>query len=315
MKINTPSGKYLTLALALVAPAFVQAATVTLLTNDDWNVQSYRTAGNWSEAQTPSAGNDYVVNALNLYGPGNAGTWVFQGNSLTISSAGYLIGYATNGATLQINNLILNGGQINNFGGALNVAGNMTLVGGSNAFRLTPGKGNVTISAAIGGTGGVTIATSSMTQDSLSVILNRGNTYSGGTTLAANATLTVSADGALGTGNVTLNGGNLKMELGASSNYIADTATLRLASTLAAGAVNLAYLGSDTIARLSLDGGTTFVTAGTWGAIGSGAQFENAVFSGTGFLTVVPEPSTVGLMAIAALGAILFQARFRKQRS
>ncbi len=313
MKISPPSGKSLTLALALIAPALVQAATVTLSTNDSSTVQSYRTAGNWSNAQAPGAGNDYVVNALNLYGPGNAGTWIFQGDSLAINSGGYLIGYATNGATLQINNLTLNGGQINNFGGALNVAGNMTLIGGSNAFRVTPGKGAVTISALVSGSGGVTIAGGAGT-DNPAVILTQANAYSGGTTISS-ASLTASHDGALGAGNVTLNGGNLKMELGALNNYIADTATLRLASTLAAEAVNLAYVGSDTITRLSLDGGTTYVTAGTWGAIGSGAQFQNSVFSGTGFLTVVPEPSTVGLMVIAGLGAVFFNYRFRKQRS
>ncbi len=55
------------------------------------------------------------------------------------------------------------------------------------------------------------------------------------------------------------------------------------------GGVSLEYTGTRTIDALSLDGGMTFASPGsTWGALGSGAEFESAQLQGTGWLKVVP---------------------------
>ncbi len=103
------------------------------------------------------------------------------------------------------------------------------------------------------------------------------------------------------TGNITVNGGTL----GIASAFINNTADVSIAS----GAVfALNFSGTDTIGSLYLAGAGQ--SLGTYGSIGSGAQFESAFFSGAGLLNVtvaaIPEPSTAalagGVLALALVG-------------
>ena len=57
--------------------------------------------------------------------------------------------------------------------------------------------------------------------------------------------------------------------------------------------VNLLFSGTETINSLSFNLGSSFATPGTYGAVGSGATFTSAAFSGSGILNVAaaPEPS------------------------
>jgi autotransporter-associated beta strand protein len=82
-----------------------------------------------------------------------------------------------------------------------------------------------------------------------------------------------------------------------SSIYITDGAVL-----------GLNFTGMDDIAGLWLGG--VFQSAGTYGAIGSGAMFESDDFTGTGMLNVaaVPEPGTIALVA-GGLGLIALRVR------
>ena len=118
-----------------------------------------------------------------------------------------------------------------------------------------------------------------------SLTLSGASTYGGGTIVSA-GTLYANAATALGTGNVTVNNGaTLVLTNGSGLNYINSGASLVVGST---GVVRLGYSGTDTINSLSLDGGNTFKTSGTWGAVGSSAANQSSQFTGTGILSVVP---------------------------
>ncbi|MGZ5544272.1 MAG: YDG domain-containing protein, partial [Limisphaerales bacterium] len=118
------------------------------------------------------------------------------------------------------------------------------------------------------------------------------NTYTGSTIVKA-GTLQISADHGLGLGNVYVqDGATLTLDTGTVNDYIANSADLILT---ASASVNLNYTGTDTVRSLSLDGGATYKTAGTYGAAGSGAQHTDSHFSGSGRILVAGLPSTTTL--------------------
>jgi autotransporter-associated beta strand protein len=130
-----------------------------------------------------------------------------------------------------------------------------------------------------------------------SLQLTSSNSYSG-TTVVNGGTLQASADGALGKGNVTVgDGAVLTLDTGTVNNYIDSGADLVV---IGSGSVNLNYTGTDTVRSLSLDGGVTYKAAGTYGALGSGAQHEDSHFNGSGFIRVAGLPSTTTLNSSTA---------------
>ena len=92
------------------------ANAVFLLEGDSWNVQSFATAGNWSDGAAPHFDADYLVANL-----GNARLWfplrgdtTFGGRSLAIGRVGGLSGQVRNigwGNTITIGSLALNRGR------------------------------------------------------------------------------------------------------------------------------------------------------------------------------------------------------------
>jgi len=86
---------------------------------------------------------------------------------------------------------------------------------------------------------------------------------------------------------------------------LADESSVRLNG----GVLNLDFVGTDTAHALYFDG--VAQELGTWGAVGSGAEFETDRITGTGLLVVVPEPGTIAL-SIGALGLIALSLRRRK---
>jgi hypothetical protein len=129
--------------------------------------------------------------------------------------------------------------------------------------------------------------------------LSGGNAYAGGTVLAA-GNLVVAANGALGTGNVSLTGPTviLTLQSGATNDYISDGATL----SIGPGAkVNLNFTGpADVVSSLILNGVTQ--PNGTYDA-----SNESAFLTGGGSITVVPEPASSILIAIGGTLLVAFR--------
>lgn len=174
--------------------------------------------------------------------------------------------------------------------GDLTFTGSATLLGNT---EIAVQNSKTTLSGGISGL-------ASLTKSGPGTLVLNGfdlNTFEGGTSVNSGV-LQVEKAGGLGTGNVSVaSGATLKLELDLAGNdYISDSGRLLLAA--GTPLVQLDFTGTpDTIAALSFDGGTTFVTPGIWGSPTSGAQFTSPLFSGAGTLNVlaVPEPNTAAL--------------------
>ncbi|HEY2714548.1 MAG TPA: putative Ig domain-containing protein [Chthoniobacterales bacterium] len=113
--------------------------------------------------------------------------------------------------------------------------------------------------------------------------LSGANTYTGGTLINA-GTLQGTLDGALGAGNVsvTTSGATLRLQSGATNNYIADDATLSIVS---GSTVDLNFSGNvDMIGGLIVDG--VAQPPGVYGSAASGAPHPLPVFAGSGEIQV-----------------------------
>lgn len=143
--------------------------------------------------------------------------------------------------------------------------------------------------------------------------LPTGSTFSGGTTLSGGS-ISISASGALGVGNVTVaNTATSLIVPGLGVNAVADTATLSLAGGGTPGVADMGFFSlvsgaNETVGGLILNGVPQ--ANGTYGPTGSGADnINDEFFSGGGIVTVVPEPASAMLLAWA--GLLLFRRRGR----
>jgi hypothetical protein len=133
-------------------------------------------------------------------------------------------------------------------------------------------------------------------------------------------TLTAGANGAFGTGDVTVASTAVSLTLSSGfTNTISNSATLSLAgdglldNAAVAGFAFLASGVNETVGGLVL-GGLMQNIPGTYGATGSGATHTfDDYFQGTGVLTVVPEPSAAIAM-LSGLGVLVGAQRFRRRR-
>jgi hypothetical protein len=143
--------------------------------------------------------------------------------------------------------------------------------------------------------------------------LTGSNTYSGGTTITG-GTLATGATGSFGSNSISVSSGAF-LTLGNTAS-IGDTATLNFAGTSLANSISLNYTGTETVGSVFNSFTGTFLDAGTsYTAAQLNSLFSgNAVFTGTGLLTIsaspIPEPSTYAALAgLAVLGAILIRRR------
>jgi trimeric autotransporter adhesin len=254
-----------------------------------------------------------LTNANNSY---SGGTLVAQGELQARSAHALGTGKAVvaNGADLGVggggnygaitNDIDLNGGdgngsagtlQVNDGGTAVTFSGTIDLLADSSVGTVNNGNAvTFTIAGPIIGPG----ALKKLGTNTVSVA-SAANSYAGGTTVSA-GTLDVKADGALGSGNVTVaSGATLKLELGTANSYIRSGASLLLGA--GTPVVNLAFSGApNTINALSFDGGATFKAAGTWGSPTSGAAHTDSRFTGNGLLNVLTGPASTTTVASSA---------------
>ena len=148
------------------------------------------------------------------------------------------------------------------------VIGNGT--GAGLAGRVDLGGANRTINVANG---------SAANDLTISVpVINGGLTKTGGGTLVLSGANTFAGDTVVEQGSLSL-----------TTSFLANAADVKL---LTGASLNLGFAGADVIDSLFIDGVSQAI--GTWGAVGSGAQFTSPLITGAGLLqvsTFVPPPS------------------------
>ncbi len=287
------------------------AVVVTLDSTDALDSSSFDTVGNWSPAIAPSMGNDYVVDGAVLRTPIGTGPHLFGGDSLTLRSQMSL--KSPDGSTVTVGNLIMDGGFARNNTGSTTqtLGGNINILGGGG--RLAGGNNvdrRLIVTSTITGIGALSLEANNDAGSYLRLVSSGTNTYSGGTSVTSGL-VSVRVDNGLGTGNVSVDSGaTLELTLASLGNYIGDSANLLLADSMAQ--VSLNFNGTDIVGGLSLDGGTTFLAPGIYGAVGNGLVDpgnEISNFTGNGLISVVPEPSS----AILLVSGLLFGLTRRRR--
>lgn len=136
-----------------------------------------------------------------------------------------------------------------------------------------------------------------------SVSILQGLSGTGGVTKLGAGTLTFASINVSYLGDTTIAGGTLSI----STAFLSDASSVWISGS---GVFDLNFVGTDTIDRLFING--VAQSAGTWGAIGSGAQFESALFTGDGLLLVaVPEPAHYAIGVLVMLGLAITTRRKR----
>jgi autotransporter-associated beta strand protein len=245
-----------------------------------------------------------VLDGANTYTGGTTITGgTLSANTLTTGGVASSIGASTSAAA----NLVLNGGTLRYTGattstdrlftlgttagsaldasgsGAINFAntGSCVLSGTNTARTLTltgTNTGNNTLAGIITDNG--TGATSLVKSGGGTWLLSGVNTYTGGTTVTG-GTLVTDATGTIGTGNLTLAGGNLVL---GNASALSNNATFTFSPSMGAGSINLNFTGVKALAALT--NGTLYAVAGTYNAAQLNTFFGTSVFSGSGSFVI-----------------------------
>ncbi len=251
--------------------------------------------------------------------PGNLGTnsTINLGNGNNTGTLAYTGAGETTDRVINLNGTG-GGGTIDTTGatGALIFTSNFTATGlGAKTLTLKGGNGDTIQGAIVDSSGGATALSKT---GNGTWILSGANTYSGGTNISNGVLQLVGANATLGLGNVTVTSGATRLDITTGVlNAINDTATLSLAGGGTPGVADFGYarLGTgidEVVGTLILNGVNE--APGTYGSSTSGAanQFDE-FFNGNGIITVVPEPSVYGMLAMGA-GLLMGANRFRRRR-
>lgn len=295
------------------------AGTVTQTAQDAAGASSFTSGTNWSNAQAPSAANDYVVGpGLRVRTPASSASFTFGGASLTIrngfalsstngTSTADLFGLTYKGSgssgVITVANLVLDGGSINNLSGINDIfqlAGSLTVAADS---IIRAKQGAITLRAAVAGSadlyigatdGGGNRAVAFAADNSQGLL----NTFSGDVILtAATAVFTVSpasnfdfavgsagvSNSITGTGVLNLNG-RCRIVLDGNTRFYGDTWSL----------VNTATLVENYGAAFSIEGFTDADGDKVW--LSDDGQFQFSQATGTlTFLGARPDTDADGL--------------------
>jgi autotransporter-associated beta strand protein len=230
-----------------------------------------------------------------------SGSFTMNGGSVTaIANSGDLQGlvvYATGSGTSRLVNL--NGGTLT-VNGIRKIGGNqladVNFNGGTvrttvdNADFLS-GFTNADLEVKAGGL--------SLDTNGHAITITQGLSGAGGLSKLGEGMLTLSGANAY-LGNTVIGDGALSI----TSGFLSDLADILL---FGGSVFDLNFSGIDTVRMLVVDG--VAQPAGTWGAIGSGADYERSFITGEGVLKVtsVPEPGVYGLLMISALGVFVWR--------
>ena len=253
---------------------------VTLNAGDGFGSSSYNAAGNWSNAATPSAANDYFTSNKELRSPaGASGTSTFGGYSLTLNSGGTLTTKGANNNILAIGRFYLNGGRIR-VGDQNNLAtlsGSIAQVTSASTLDADQASRTLVITSPLTGSGRLTIASGSAA-GGIVRLSGDNDAFTGPWTINTAATLQIGnggSTGSLGSGDLTHNGALTFNRTGLLTvpGDISGTGNLTLNSGLA----------------LTLDGASTYSGAT---AISTGSLFVTGSLGNT--TVTIAAPSTLG---------------------
>lgn len=305
---------------SIVLTAIFGLSTLALAADDVWDggtsgsSGSFLTATSWTGDVLPATTDNAIFAALgtgttigiSFSGTTNNGSGSEVLNSLQLTALNTHVRTFNNSSSSVDGTLTLNGsGGIllaNLSGSALTLSNGSTrlmnvVFGSAGSVNAT---GTITINSALSGSGFTKIGNGTLN-------LTNSNTYAGGTLISAGV-LNASHDGALGTGDVSLTAGGVTLTLGGgvTQDYISDSATF---SILSGDTVNLNYTVAlpDAVASLIVNG-----VAVAPGLYGSSAINPDGIFTGTGLLLVVPEPSVYMLLGV---GLLLCGQRFMRRKS
>jgi hypothetical protein len=228
-----------------------------------------RFAGSTRPTPVVDINNPWRINSLQYNT--NVANFTISGNAIDIDSA--ISGIAIN---MQSGT----GSQIIN--------SNINFSGSGQGIKLT-GGGGLTVGGTLTATNGALTVKGLASGLSTFVVATTGSVDI--------ADLTVSNDG-------TSTARNTVLQLNDNTSLL-DAMTLRLVETATGfSKVNLNFASSsETIASLFIN--DTQQAAGTWGATGSGATYiDDTHFTGTGTLTVVPEPAALALLLLGGVGLL-----------
>jgi len=188
-------------SLAAVGVSSASAASFTLEASDASTTSSFTNpltaaAAGWTDGtlidHAPSAGNTYATGAFILRTP-TTGDHSFAGDSLTVQTGGQLAIKGPAASTITVNNLILDGGNLNVASGTaaatFNVAGNITVdtTGSVKAFSSTGSNTQVlNLQATLAGSGTLNVPNDTTNNSRGTVRLGAANTFNGTINVTAN---------------------------------------------------------------------------------------------------------------------------------
>ncbi|HWD91441.1 MAG TPA: autotransporter-associated beta strand repeat-containing protein [Verrucomicrobiae bacterium] len=193
--------------MLLLGVGVASAGNVSLRTSDAANTSSFNGSTNWNPVGAASAGNAYFTGAFTIRTTNATTTGLtfpFAGDSLSIDAGGRLLGKIGNNAanntavgTIQVPNLILNGGSLDQAGAnsdnsVLIVAGNVTVNTASFLGALGSTANNnakfetVEFTAPISGSAALQVSGPGINggQDTGNIKLSAANPYSGTITVS-----------------------------------------------------------------------------------------------------------------------------------